>query len=393
MQYKIGTVSVTNGSAIVTGTGTLWLANLVAGALFTVQGDNVTYTIASVDADLQITLNANYGGVTGSGKTYAAHRDFTSGGIPLLSNNDIETGTIFSRAMSQIQDLINSVFTGLSNFSVLNVSDNSVGNVSRYVAVTASGSTGAEDGINTWTKLATINIGAIAYRAAHIRLLLCDGYTGGSGTSCEIDVRAYQDTVISIGSRVHITDCTSTAFFSTSFKLIANASAAGSDIELWVKKRFDYGKYTVTELSRQFAASDASVTYYSNLPWQSAEPVGSALNVRSVWGGSGAYTPTCVNGWATGSVRYSKSVSGIVAVSLYITTVTGTTTDGTIITTIPPEYLPNSALGSVGFTLRSSTGGANGGSILINVSTGEVKIYNYISGGALLGQVSYREGI
>ena len=107
MQYKTGTVSVTNGSQIVTGSGTLWLANVVVGALFTVQGDNVTYTIASVDTDLQITLNANYGGVTGSGKTYAAHRDFTSGSIPLLSNNDIETGTIFSRAMSQVQDLIN----------------------------------------------------------------------------------------------------------------------------------------------------------------------------------------------------------------------------------------------------------------------------------------------
>lgn len=106
MQYKIGTVTTTNGSQVITGVGTLWLANIVSGALFTVPGDNVTYEIASVDTDTQVTLSANYAGTGAAGVTYAMHRDFTSGNIPLLSNNDIETGTIFSRAMAQIQDLI-----------------------------------------------------------------------------------------------------------------------------------------------------------------------------------------------------------------------------------------------------------------------------------------------
>ena len=117
MQYKIGTVSVTNGSQIVTGLGTLWLANLVAGALFTIPGDNVTYEVATVDSDTQVTLNANYAGTTDSGLTYAMHRDFTSGNIPLLSNNDIETGTIFSRAMAQIQDFISTILAIKSSYS------------------------------------------------------------------------------------------------------------------------------------------------------------------------------------------------------------------------------------------------------------------------------------
>ena len=35
MQYKDGTASVFNNSNIVTGSGTLWLANISAGDLFT----------------------------------------------------------------------------------------------------------------------------------------------------------------------------------------------------------------------------------------------------------------------------------------------------------------------------------------------------------------------
>ena len=46
-QYKTGTVSVTNGSATVTGSGTLFSANVAAGDLFTIVGDNAWYEVAS----------------------------------------------------------------------------------------------------------------------------------------------------------------------------------------------------------------------------------------------------------------------------------------------------------------------------------------------------------
>lgn len=106
-QYKTGTVAVTNGSAVITGTGTEWLANVNAGDGFAVVGDGVVYDVASVDSDTQITLSTVYAGATASGKRYAIQRDFTSGGIPEMSQGDIETATIFTRAMRTIQTLFN----------------------------------------------------------------------------------------------------------------------------------------------------------------------------------------------------------------------------------------------------------------------------------------------
>lgn len=126
-QYNTGTVSVTNGSATVTGSGTLWDGNITAGDLFTVASTGTPYFVGSIDSDTQITLTANYAGTTASGVTYALHRDFTEDNIPLLSKNDIETGTIFSRAMAKIQELINVNKTEESNLVGVDlVVDNSI---------------------------------------------------------------------------------------------------------------------------------------------------------------------------------------------------------------------------------------------------------------------------
>ncbi|EDM47747.1 hypothetical protein [Marinobacter algicola] len=102
-QYKTGAVSVTNGSQVVTGTGTLWLSNVSPGDGFTVAGTGVPYTVGSVDSDTQITLNANYAGPSGSGLAYAIWRDFTAqNNLPEMSQGDIETATTFTRAMRLI---------------------------------------------------------------------------------------------------------------------------------------------------------------------------------------------------------------------------------------------------------------------------------------------------
>lgn len=108
--YSTGTVSVTNGSAVVTGSGTLFLANVAAGNAFTVVSSGIVYDIASVDSNTQVTLSAPYQGTTDSGLSYTIHTAFTSPDqFPLLKQGDIETATIISRAINKIQQRFNLV--------------------------------------------------------------------------------------------------------------------------------------------------------------------------------------------------------------------------------------------------------------------------------------------
>ncbi len=104
-QYKAGTATAVNGSPVVSGSGTQWLANVQVGDSFVMAGVSLVYDVASVDSDTQITLTAPYGG-TGKSGAYAVQRDFTSDGIPEMAQGDIETAAIFTRAMRKLQGLL-----------------------------------------------------------------------------------------------------------------------------------------------------------------------------------------------------------------------------------------------------------------------------------------------
>jgi len=74
-EYTTGTVSVTNGSKVVTGSGTDFSSNVSAGDYFRIDGDgtgsaSVWYKIDSVDSATQITLETAYAGTTQSGVEY-----------------------------------------------------------------------------------------------------------------------------------------------------------------------------------------------------------------------------------------------------------------------------------------------------------------------------------
>ena len=71
--YKTGTVSVTNGSPTVTGSGTTFTVSVAAGDMFTADGDKV-YEVLSVTSNTVLTLAQNYTGATASGVTYALAR-------------------------------------------------------------------------------------------------------------------------------------------------------------------------------------------------------------------------------------------------------------------------------------------------------------------------------
>lgn len=74
-EYVIGTASVTNGSPIITGLGTQFSSNVVAGQYFRIdtigQGDSSKwYKILSVDSATQVTLASNYLDSADSGVEY-----------------------------------------------------------------------------------------------------------------------------------------------------------------------------------------------------------------------------------------------------------------------------------------------------------------------------------
>lgn len=123
-QITRGSVDVTNGSQIITGTGTLFQTDAADnGDLFVRSGDNVAYAIASVDSETQITLAANYAGATGSSVNYAITVDFTPNfGLPLPQTGDIGVSAQLRDAFTEI-DLQLLATAGVTTFNGMTDTD------------------------------------------------------------------------------------------------------------------------------------------------------------------------------------------------------------------------------------------------------------------------------
>ena len=76
-QYNEGTVTLTNGSAAVVGSGTNWTSAL-EGKTFKRRGENTPYTVQTVTDATHLTLTTNYAGASGSGIYYEIYMDFTA---------------------------------------------------------------------------------------------------------------------------------------------------------------------------------------------------------------------------------------------------------------------------------------------------------------------------
>jgi len=72
--YSTGSVTLTNGSAVVTGNGTGWQLALISGGNVIVQAPGNVLPIASVDSDTQITAELEWTGASGT-YSYTIQRD------------------------------------------------------------------------------------------------------------------------------------------------------------------------------------------------------------------------------------------------------------------------------------------------------------------------------
>lgn len=109
-QYRTGTVSVTNGSASVTGVGTDFAANAVVGNLFTIQGENVWYEVLSAPSAGTLTLKTPYVGTTKATREFILLRDFTPNlKLPYLTYGDIQSQNVIQLALAQIDATLTSL--------------------------------------------------------------------------------------------------------------------------------------------------------------------------------------------------------------------------------------------------------------------------------------------
>lgn len=83
--YATGTVSVTAGSAVVTGSGTAWDLFLIKGGLFSSQG--IAIPILSVESDTQLTLGYPWAGSTATGQVYAIDRQSAAAASAVEAND------------------------------------------------------------------------------------------------------------------------------------------------------------------------------------------------------------------------------------------------------------------------------------------------------------------
>lgn len=103
------TVSLTSGSAVVTGDATEFLANAAPTDLFVAlgtAGEDLVYEIASVTDDLTLNLTAPFAGTTGGAKSFIIHRDFSPNGLPIFNRTDVALHAVLNRWSILIQNLI-----------------------------------------------------------------------------------------------------------------------------------------------------------------------------------------------------------------------------------------------------------------------------------------------
>ena len=130
-QYRLGTISITNGSAAITVSGaSAGAENVAVGQSFKVDRDGeVVYQIASRTPSsgatlTALTLSVVYGGVTGAGLNYQITQDYTPNrSYPELAQGDADAADWLTRAIRKI-DTDMALLLGTS--SVLNISTNQV---------------------------------------------------------------------------------------------------------------------------------------------------------------------------------------------------------------------------------------------------------------------------
>jgi hypothetical protein len=95
--YSVGSITFTNGSRTVVGSGTAWLANVDAGMMMI----NPTVIVDSVTDNTHLTMRYPWGGVTGSGVAYTLQPTWDVNPAPIAALGSVATAASRSRRCSR----------------------------------------------------------------------------------------------------------------------------------------------------------------------------------------------------------------------------------------------------------------------------------------------------
>lgn len=275
-------------------TGTLTIGTVSTGS----PGSSVVITNSGTPsaAVLDITIPRGEGGITNTGpdihnstaKTTPVDADemglvdsAASWALKRLTWANLKAG-IKSYYDSVTATVTNKTMSGSSN-TFSNIPATALLNTSTLVATTAAGSTGAEDGANTWAKLGSFTSSTNNWTYSALFGFCLDNSAVSVDTSNPQGILAVrlrntssvataQVEVLAIGRG------SNNMLQSDSFKVIYGAK--GDPYELWVKKYGQYGQLSLYQLA-VFQQSGWSVTWGSSAAWQSATPTGTVGNVTS----------------------------------------------------------------------------------------------------------------
>lgn len=111
-QYSTGTISVTNGSATVNGTDTLWVSSGMDALppLLWLYADSRTAKVDSITGEGTAILQSPWQGQTLSDIVYRFHTDFGASGLPILDSGDIGTLPVISDGFLRIETILDTIF-------------------------------------------------------------------------------------------------------------------------------------------------------------------------------------------------------------------------------------------------------------------------------------------
>jgi hypothetical protein len=339
--YKTGTVAVTSGQTLVTGSGTLWSINVKPGDAFTLDGTKM-YEVASLDVtnpDTKLYLRVAYTGSTLSGQAYS---------VMNLSTVSISTATL----AAQVSALLNGWQTRETEFTTWQG-----GSATAGFDVNGNPTSGSTAGYYPLTDA----LGAVHYCACPAKML------PGPGSSQAFTVGALTATTVN-GAAISGTATTATlGNGSTTTTTLKGVVSAGT-LSLGNSAGTSANVYNTSVAGRLLLSGSIDGTVASlggTIVLREATSAGNPKGIELWANNTQALTVTQLSNTLAGYTT-DDGVHRLQVYGSLIASTTGTFGTGVAISATPSAWLASMPSMEIGSTTSISSDGVNLKTMLIN---------------------------